>query len=53
MLNSTEHEIYHANNCQNANNCWILTFISMMYTESESLKVRNIFIFSSLVFMRS
>ena len=22
MLNSAEHEIYHAHECENANNCW-------------------------------
>ena len=30
MLTSAEHEINHAHKCQNANNCGILTFISMI-----------------------
>ena len=43
-LNSTEHEIYHAHKCLNANNYWHLTFISMINTTSERLVARYIFI---------
>ena len=40
MLNSAEHEIYHAHKCKNA----ILTFISMINTTSERHKAINFFI---------
>ena len=30
MLNSTDDEIYHAHKCENANNYWHLTLISMI-----------------------
>ena len=44
ILNSAEHEIYPAHKCENANNCGILTLISMINTISERLKARNFFI---------
>ena len=50
MLNSNEHEIYPAQKCYNAKNCWHLTFISMINTASESLKARTIFNFQLFSF---
>ena len=44
MLNSVEHEINPAHKCLNANNCVILTLISMVNTTYEGLKARNFFI---------
>ena len=44
ILNSAGHEIYPAYKCQNANDCWHLTFISMEDTISERLKASNFFI---------
>ena len=40
MLNSTEHEIYHANKCKNAG---ILTFIRRINTTPESSKTQNLY----------
>ena len=45
MLNSTEHEIYHAHNVKMSIIVGILTFIRMINTTSESLKARDGFIF--------
>ena len=46
MLNSNEHEIYHAHICF----VGILTFISMINTTSESLKARKVYIFQHFSF---
>ena len=58
MFNSTEHKVYHAHKCLDANNGWhlptivgILTFISMINTTSENLKARKNLYFSNLDFM--
>ena len=39
----TEHEIYHAHKCKNANNVIIFTFMSMKYITSESFKKEQFF----------
>ena len=43
MLISTEHKLYQAHKCYNANNYWHLTTISMVKTMSESLKAKHVF----------
>ena len=43
MLISTEHKLYQAHKCYNANNYWHLTTISMVKTMSESLKAKYVF----------
>ena len=44
MVNSAEHEIYHAQNVKMPIIIDILTFISKINTPSENLKARKIFI---------
>ena len=51
MLNSAEHLIYPAQKCQNANNCWHSTFISMINTAYEILRARNLFIYGYFSFL--
>ena len=43
MLSWTEHEIYHAHKCKNANNFWQFNILSIIIinTTSESLKARG------------
>ena len=43
MLISTEHKLYQAHKCYNANNYWHLTTISKVKTMSESLKAKHVF----------
>ena len=43
MLILTEHKLYQAHKCYNANNYWHLTTISMVKTMSESLKAKHVF----------
>ena len=50
VLNSAEHEIYHALNVKMPTIVGILTFISMINTASERLKARNFFICQNFSF---
>ena len=50
MLNSNEHEIYHALIVKMPTLVGILTFISMINTTSESLKARKAFILQHFKF---
>ena len=50
MLNSTEHELYHAHNLKMATVVDILTFISLINTKSESLKAIKVFTFQNFSF---
>ena len=43
MLISTEHKLYQAHKCYNANKYWHLTTISMVKTMSESLKAKKMY----------
>ena len=50
MLNSIEHDIYHAHKCLNANNCWHLNIYGHA---SEGLKARKVFVFQHFCFYES
>ena len=48
MLNSTEHEIYHAHICKNDDNSWHFN-IDIINATSERLKVKQFFIFQHFI----
>ena len=50
MLNSTEHEIYHAYNVKMSTIVDILTFINMINTKYENLKATKAFTFQHFSF---
>ena len=50
MLNSTEHDIYHAHKCWNANNCWHFNIYEHNEYNIWVYKSQQIFLFLYLSF---